>query len=57
MNLTLLLLTAALNGFWRFYFLLQAFAQNVLSKADVIQATGDAVCIFKELQCLTPRGR
>ncbi|KAM4585798.1 LOW QUALITY PROTEIN: FACT complex subunit SSRP1a [Fundulus diaphanus] len=36
---------------------LNAFAQNVLSKADVIQATGDAVCIFKELQCLTPRGR
>ncbi|KAM9833515.1 FACT complex subunit SSRP1a [Syngnathus typhle] len=35
----------------------EAFAQNVLTKADVIQATGDAVCIFKELQCLTPRGR
>uniref|UniRef100_A0A8B9LTE0 FACT complex subunit SSRP1 n=1 Tax=Astyanax mexicanus TaxID=7994 RepID=A0A8B9LTE0_ASTMX len=35
----------------------EAFAQNVLSKADVIQATGDAVCIFRELQCLTPRGR
>lgn len=35
----------------------QAFAQNVLSKADVIQATGDAICIFRELQCLTPRGR
>ncbi|XP_023648994.1 FACT complex subunit SSRP1 isoform X1 [Paramormyrops kingsleyae] len=35
----------------------EAFAQNVLSKADVIQATGDAICIFKELQCLTPRGR
>lgn len=35
----------------------KAFAQNVLSKADVIQATGDAVCIFRELQCLTPRGR
>ncbi|XP_053307153.1 FACT complex subunit SSRP1 [Spea bombifrons] len=34
-----------------------AFVQNVLSKADVIQATGDAVCIFRELQCLTPRGR
>uniref|UniRef100_A0A673NFW8 FACT complex subunit SSRP1 n=1 Tax=Sinocyclocheilus rhinocerous TaxID=307959 RepID=A0A673NFW8_9TELE len=33
------------------------FAQNILSKADVIQATGDAVCIFRELQCLTPRGR
>ncbi|CAH2321440.1 FACT complex subunit SSRP1 [Pelobates cultripes] len=35
----------------------EAFVQNVLSKADVIQATGDAVCIFRELQCLTPRGR
>ncbi|XP_060119091.1 FACT complex subunit SSRP1 [Heteronotia binoei] len=35
----------------------EAFAQNVLSKADVIQATGDAICIFRELQCLTPRGR
>uniref|UniRef100_A0A8D3BNW3 FACT complex subunit SSRP1 n=1 Tax=Scophthalmus maximus TaxID=52904 RepID=A0A8D3BNW3_SCOMX len=35
----------------------EAFAENVLTKADVIQATGDAVCIFKELQCLTPRGR
>jgi len=23
----------------------------------VIQATGDAICIFRELQCLTPRGR
>ena len=36
--------------------------QMILSRsssppADVIQATGDAVCIFKELQCLTPRGR
>ncbi|XP_042202637.1 FACT complex subunit SSRP1-like [Callorhinchus milii] len=35
----------------------EAFAQNVLSKADIIQATGDALCIFRELQCLTPRGR
>ncbi|OWK17766.1 SSRP1 [Cervus elaphus hippelaphus] len=35
----------------------EAFAQNVLSKADVIQATGDAICIFRELQWLTPRGR
>ncbi|MCJ8733791.1 hypothetical protein PDJAM_G00227710 [Pangasius djambal] len=35
----------------------EVFSQNVLSQADVIQATGDAVCIFKELQCLTPRGR
>lgn len=23
----------------------------------MIQATGDAICIFRELQCLTPRGR
>ncbi|XP_060783304.1 FACT complex subunit SSRP1a [Neoarius graeffei] len=35
----------------------EVFSQNILSQADVIQATGDAVCIFKELQCLTPRGR
>ncbi|KAF4027031.1 hypothetical protein G4228_019463 [Cervus hanglu yarkandensis] len=34
----------------------EAFAQNILSKADVIQATGDNICIFRELQCLTPRG-
>uniref|UniRef100_A0A6Q2YT01 FACT complex subunit SSRP1 n=1 Tax=Esox lucius TaxID=8010 RepID=A0A6Q2YT01_ESOLU len=33
------------------------FRDNVLSKADVIQATGDALCVFRELQCLTPRGR
>lgn len=44
-----------LPDYW--FVLLQAFAQNVLSKADVIQATGDAICIFRELQCLTPRGR
>ncbi|XP_053548252.1 FACT complex subunit SSRP1 [Bombina bombina] len=35
----------------------EAFSKNVVSKADIIQATGDAVCIFRELQCLTPRGR
>ncbi|XP_019616304.1 PREDICTED: FACT complex subunit SSRP1-like [Branchiostoma belcheri] len=35
----------------------QAFHDNVMDKADIIQATGDAICIFKELQCLTPRGR
>ena len=35
----------------------EAFSQNVLSKVDVIQVTGDAICIFRELQCLTPRGR
>lgn len=32
----------------------EAFSQNVLSKADVMQATRDAICIFRELQCLTP---
>lgn len=35
----------------------QAFHDNVMSKASIIQATGDAIAIFKELQCLTPRGR
>ncbi|KAH7960601.1 hypothetical protein HPB49_021474 [Dermacentor silvarum] len=36
---------------------IQAFRNNVLSKASIIQATGDAMVTFKELQCLTPRGR
>ncbi|XP_064461174.1 FACT complex subunit SSRP1-like [Ornithodoros turicata] len=36
---------------------IQAFRNNVLSKASIIQATGDAIATFKELQCLTPRGR
>ncbi|XP_035206480.1 FACT complex subunit Ssrp1-like [Stegodyphus dumicola] len=35
----------------------QAFVDNVLAKASIIQATGDAIVTFKELQCLTPRGR
>jgi len=35
----------------------QAFVDNVLEKASIIQATGDAIVTFKELQCLTPRGR
>ena len=30
------------------------FYKNVMSKADIIQATGDAVSIFQEVQCLTP---
>lgn len=34
-----------------------AFMNSVLSKADIIQATGDAIVTFTELQCLTPRGR
>ncbi|GIY29907.1 FACT complex subunit SSRP1 [Caerostris darwini] len=36
---------------------IEAFVENVLSKASIIQATGDAIVTFKELQCLTPRGR
>ena len=34
---------------------LQEFYKNVIAKADVIQATGDAVVTFTEVQCLTPR--
>ncbi|XP_050407825.1 FACT complex subunit SSRP1 [Patella vulgata] len=33
------------------------FYEKVLAKADIIQATGDAVVTFTEVQCLTPRGR
>ena len=35
--------------------LFQEFHSKVLENADIIQATGDAVCIFSEIQCLTPR--
>ena len=35
----------------------QAFMDHVLDKAAIIEATGDAIATFKELQCLTPRGR
>ncbi|KAK3580815.1 hypothetical protein CHS0354_025160 [Potamilus streckersoni] len=35
----------------------QEFYNNVIQKADIIQATGDAITIFNEVQCLTPRGR
>lgn len=37
--------------------LVQEFYNNVLEKADIIQATGDALAVFTEVQCLTPRGR
>ncbi|XP_013394165.1 FACT complex subunit SSRP1 [Lingula anatina] len=33
------------------------FHQNVLEKADIIQATGTAIATVEEIQCLTPRGR
>ncbi|XP_059482130.1 FACT complex subunit Ssrp1 isoform X2 [Neocloeon triangulifer] len=35
----------------------EQFQQNVMNKASVISAVGDAVAIFREIQCLTPRGR
>lgn len=34
-----------------------AFHQNVLNKASVLSLSGDAIAIFREIQCLTPRGR
>ncbi|XP_076062638.1 structure specific recognition protein [Oratosquilla oratoria] len=33
------------------------FRERVMAKASVITATGDALAIFREVQCLTPRGR
>lgn len=35
----------------------QAFMDAVTDKASIIQATGESICTFSELQCLTPRGR
>ncbi|KAL0838667.1 hypothetical protein ABMA28_016739 [Loxostege sticticalis] len=35
----------------------EAFHQQVMNKASVISVSGDAIAIFRELQCLTPRGR
>jgi structure-specific recognition protein 1 len=35
----------------------QSFVDKVMAKADIIQATGDAIVTFSELHCLTPRGR
>ncbi|KAG7163414.1 FACT complex subunit Ssrp1-like [Homarus americanus] len=35
----------------------ESFQQRVMAKASVITATGDALAIFREVQCLTPRGR
>ena len=33
----------------------EKFADQVTSKASVISATGDAIAIFREIACLTPR--
>lgn len=35
----------------------EAFHQQVMKKASVINVSGDAIAIFREIQCLTPRGR
>lgn len=35
----------------------ESFKNRVMSKASIITATGDAIAIFTEIQCLTPRGR
>lgn len=32
-----------------------AFFQNVINKASVLSLSGDAIAIFREIQCLTPR--
>ncbi|KAJ8680531.1 hypothetical protein QAD02_016318 [Eretmocerus hayati] len=33
------------------------FHKEVMGKASVISVSGDAIAIFREIQCLTPRGR
>lgn len=35
----------------------EAFHQQVMEKASVISVSGDAIAIFREIHCLTPRGR
>lgn len=32
-----------------------AFYQNVIKQASVLSVSGDAIAIFREIQCLTPR--
>jgi structure-specific recognition protein 1 len=33
----------------------ESFREQVMGKASIISATGDAIAIFREVQCLTPR--
>lgn len=33
----------------------EAFQQRVMEKASVLTATGETLCIFQEVHCLTPR--
>lgn len=35
----------------------ESFQQNVMQKANVLSVSGDAITIFRDVQCLTPRGR
>uniref|UniRef100_A0A182MYP1 FACT complex subunit SSRP1 n=1 Tax=Anopheles dirus TaxID=7168 RepID=A0A182MYP1_9DIPT len=35
----------------------EAFHDNVMKQASVISVSGDAIAIFREIHCLTPRGR
>ncbi|XP_053684404.1 FACT complex subunit Ssrp1 [Sabethes cyaneus] len=35
----------------------EAFQEQVMKQASVISASGDAIAIFREIHCLTPRGR
>lgn len=35
----------------------EAFKDSIMNQASVINATGDAIAVFNEIQCLTPRGR
>lgn len=34
---------------------IEEFHKEVMDKASVINVSGDAIAIFKEIQCLTPR--
>lgn len=33
----------------------EAFQEQVMNKASVISVSGDAIAIFREIHCLTPR--
>lgn len=35
----------------------EAFKEQVMKKANVMTTSGDAIAIFREIHCLSPRGR
>jgi len=35
----------------------EAFKRQIIKKANIVTTTGDAVAIFREIHCLSPRGR